>query len=303
MPTPARVDQPFPDTNAIAETCLELRAGALEVAVSARRLLEALSAVDATLSTAAPAEPLTPAAALLAGHAATAARPHGAEAAYHVLALSIPAHPGERHPAVDGELVARRRLRCVQAELASRCANRALCTLGPDGGTVLLPESATEATELDAIITGLSAVAQVRVTATVMYAATPDVPGAAEQAHELLDIVHRLGCAPGLYRFDDLAMEYQLTRPGPGREYLGALLDPLDEYPELLETLRRHLGNDLNRRRTARGLGVHANTIDYRLKRIGQLTGFDPAQSAGLWYLRSALVARTYRAAGEHAPQ
>ncbi|WP_330181500.1 helix-turn-helix domain-containing protein [Nocardia sp. NBC_01503] len=307
MPTPARVAQLPTDVTAIAETCLELRAGALEVAVSARRLLEALSAVDTTLGTAAPGtEPLTPAAALLAGHPATTSTgPHGMaiETAYYVLALGIPAHPGERHPAVDGDLVARRRLRCIQAELGSRCADKALWVLGPDGGTVLIPESATAATELDAIVTGLAAVAQVALTATVIPAPTPGIPGAAEQAHELLDIVHRLQCEPGLYRFDDLAMEYQLTRPGPGREYLGALLDPLDEYPELLETLRRHLGNDLNRRRTARGLGVHANTIDYRLKRIGQLTGFDPAQSAGLWYLRSALVARTYRAAGEHAPQ
>ncbi|WP_280381795.1 helix-turn-helix domain-containing protein, partial [Nocardia wallacei] len=49
------------------------------------------------------------------------------------------------------------------------------------------------------------------------------------------------------------------------------------------------------RQRTARLLHVHTNTVDYRLKRIGQLTGFDPTQASGLWYLRSALVARTYR--------
>ncbi|MRH91506.1 PucR family transcriptional regulator [Nocardia sp. SYP-A9097] len=376
MPTPTLADRLPADITAIAESCSELRAGALEMAVSVRRLLEALAAVDASLATVAPpttdslgavadtsaasANPPTPATGLqttttslptpaadssgseadrstpecrptppasvtvpsmvarpdagtrtiasilLAGQPATAqARMRGVEieGSYYVLGLRIPTHPGERHVAVDGKPVARRRLRCVQAELAARCAGKALWVLGMTGGTVLIPESATEATELDGLITALSAVAQVALTATVMHSATCDVPGAAEQAHELLDIAHRLRCAPGLYRFDDLAMEYQLTRPGPGRDYLGALLDPLDEYPELLETLRRHLGNDLNRRRTARGLGVHANTVDYRLKRIGRLTGFDPSQSAGLWYLRSALVAHTYRAAGEHADQ
>lgn len=64
----------------------------------------------------------------------------------------------------------------------------------------------------------------------------------------------------------------------------------------MLETLRTRISNNLNRQRTARILHVHTNTVDYRLKRIGQLTGFDPTQAAGLWYLRSALVARTYQA-------
>ncbi len=88
---------------------------------------------------------------------------------------------------------------------------------------------------------------------------------------------------------------HSLTRPGPAREHLGAALDPLDDNPELLETLRVHISNNLNRQLTARVLYVHANTIDYRFKRIGQLIGFDPGQVKGLWYLRSALVARSYQ--------
>lgn len=235
--------------------------------------------------------------ALLAGHsAATMARAGGVEidSAYFVLAVGIPPHAGESDPSIDPAVVARRKLRRLQSELADRCAGRALSLLGADGGTVLLPESVMDAADLDALITELSTAAQVPITATVIRTETGRIPAAADQAHELLDMVHRLQCDPGLYRFDDLAMEYQLTRPGPGREYLGALLDPLDEHPELLETLRRHLGNDRNRKRTARILGVHANTVDYRLKRIDQLTGFDPAQASGQWYLRSALVARSY---------
>ncbi|RDI42463.1 PucR family transcriptional regulator, partial [Nocardia mexicana] len=74
----------------------------------------------------------------------------------------------------------------------------------------------------------------------------------------------------------------------------GSLLDPLDHHPELLDTLQTHIAHNLNRQRTARLLHVHTNTVDYRLKRIGQLTGFDPTQASGLWYLRSALVARSY---------
>ncbi|MVU80994.1 PucR family transcriptional regulator [Nocardia sp. ET3-3] len=281
------------------------------LAVTARRLFEVLAMVDSAFAVAYVREHRavvaehhtavhTVASALLAGHpTSTMARAGGIEIdeSYYILALSIPQHPGESDPRVDGEVVARRKLRRVQSELARRCEGRALSLLSADGGTVLIPATAADTTEIDDMVAGLSTAAQVSITATVIHAETHRIPDAAEQAHELLDMVHRLECAPGLHRFDALAMEYQLTRPGPGREYLGTLLDPLDEYPELLETLRRHIGNDLSRRHTARLLGVHTNTVDNRLKRIGQLTGFDPAQPSGLWYLRSALVARSYRKA------
>ncbi|MBF6174026.1 PucR family transcriptional regulator, partial [Nocardia blacklockiae] len=170
-----------------------------------------------------------------------------------------------------------------------------LALLSTDGGTLLLPTHTTTP-PLDTLTTTLSHAARVPITATVVTAPTPTIPTATDQAHQLLDMVTRLHSEPGLYRFDDLALEYQLTRPGPGREYLGSLLDPLDHHPELLQTLQTHIAHNLNRQRTARLLHVHTNTVDYRLKRIGQLTGFDPTQASGLWYLRSALVARSYGA-------
>lgn len=236
--------------------------------------------------------------ALLGGHpTSTMARECGIEIAetYSVLALAVPPHPDERNPYLDSKVVARRKLRRVQAALATECGDSVLSLLSVDGGTLLLPATAFDNAALDRLVLELSRAAQVPITATMVSAAAPQVPTAADQAHELLDMVQRLQFVRGLYRFDDMALEYQLTRPGPGREYLGSLLDPLDEHPELFETLRRHIANNLNRQRTARLLHVHTNTVDYRLKRIGQLTGFDPTQPSGLWYLRSALVARSYR--------
>jgi hypothetical protein len=243
----------------------------------------------------------TLASALLAGRStSTMARTSGLviAPAYVVLAMSLPPHPDESHPSVDAKVVARRKLRRLQAELANRCARQALSLLSIDGGTVLIPAGSVTDAELDDLVRHLSGAAQVPVTATAVHAATDEIPDAADRAHELLDTVLRLGTPPGLYRFADLAMEYQLTRPGPGLERLGALLDPLDDYPDLLETLRRHLATGLSRQRTARQLHVHTNTIDYRLKRVGQLTGMDPAQPTGLWYLRAALIAREYCKSG-----
>lgn len=234
--------------------------------------------------------------ALLGGHStSTMARQCGIEIAesYVVLAVSLPPHQDERNPGLNSQVVARRKLRRVQAELATQCGETVLSLLSVDGGTILIPTGFGDEW-LDNLIERLTLVAEVPVTATcVELAAPPDIPDAADQVHELLDLVQRMRCQPGLYRFDDLALEYQLTRPGPGRQYLESLLNPLDKHPELLETIRTHIGNDLNRRRTARDLHVHTNTVDYRLKRIGQLTGFDPSQPQGLWYLRSALVARS----------
>ncbi|WP_442945560.1 PucR family transcriptional regulator [Nocardia sp. SSK8] len=238
--------------------------------------------------------------ALLGGHStSTMARECGIAIAdtYAVIALAIPPHREEANPALDAKVVARRKLRRVQAELAKRCGETALSLLSVDGGTVLIPAETFDRDGLAALVAQLSHAAQVGITAAMVESSSTAVPDAADQAHELLDMVQRLQVTSGLYRFDELALEYQLTRPGPGREFLGSLLDPLDQYPELLETLQRHIANNLNRQRTARVLHVHTNTVDYRLKRIGQLTGFDPTQPSGLWYLRSALVARSYRSA------
>lgn len=236
--------------------------------------------------------------ALLGGHStSTMARECGIAVAdaYAVLAVAIPPHRDEANSMLNTQVVARRKLRRVQAELARRCGTSALSLLSVDGGTMLIPTATLDNDGLSTLVTQLAKAAQVGITATMVEATPQQIPNAADQAHELLDMVQRLQAVAGLYRFDELALEYQLTRPGPGREYLGSLLDPLDENPELRETLQRHIANNLNRQRTARELHVHTNTVDYRLKRIGQLTGFDPSQPSGLWYLRSALVARSYK--------
>lgn len=238
----------------------------------------------------------TVAAALISGEAvSTTARECGVELAeeYWVLAVMIPPQP--HHPAGRAEprLADRRALERIEAELARRTGDQALPILSIDGGTVLLPGGFTDA-RLDTLFGELARAAGVPLTATVVHSAIIDVPAAAEHVHGLLDMVRRLDMTGMLHRFADLALEYQLTRPGPGRAHLAGLLDPIDEFPELHETLARYVATGLNRRLTARALHVHPNTVDSRLKRIATLTGFDTAPSNGLWHLRSALVARSY---------
>ncbi|ONM50228.1 PucR family transcriptional regulator [Nocardia donostiensis] len=277
---------------------------------TARRLLEILDTITSAVAVAYVRENRmvvgehhtavhTLTSALLGGHStSTMARECGIEIAesYSVLALAVPPHPDESEPDVNGAVVARRKLRRVQAELATRCGDRALSLLSVDGGTLLLPADDFAGDTLDELIAYLSEAARVPITATVVTAAPADIPAATEQAHELLDTVQRLTGGGGLHRFNDLALEFQITRPGPAREHLSSILDPLDEHPELLDTLRQHIANNFNRQRTARLMHMHTNTLDYRLKRVRLLTGFDPTTPSGLWYLTSALVARSYRA-------
>lgn len=65
------------------------------------------------------------------------------------------------------------------------------------------------------------------------------------------------------------------------RDQLGALLDPGNEVmADLLETLRVFFDRSRSVRRSATELGVHENTIRYRLARIEDLTHLDVAASS-----------------------
>ncbi|MEV0431837.1 MULTISPECIES: PucR family transcriptional regulator [Nocardia] len=236
--------------------------------------------------------------ALLGGqNTSTMARECGIEVAdeYHVMALELPPHPEESEPGLNAKVVARRKLRRVQAELANRCDGKVLSLLSVDGGTLLLPATEFTEPELDELIVHLSTAAQVPVRAVVMSAAPGEIPRAAEQVHELVEIVHRLGGPSKVYRPHELAFEYQLTRPGPARDYLSSVVDSLEAHPELMQTLEVYMATNMQRSRTARKMFIHTNTVDYRLKRISQMTGFDLNDVTGLCYLRAALLIRAHR--------
>lgn len=209
---------------------------------------------------------------------------------YQVVALFIPPHPDERNLRVDTRVAARRKLRRVQSELAVIFESTALALLSPQGGTLLIPLDG-DAELTDDVLVRLSAAAEVPVTAAMVTATTGEVPEAADQAHELLGLVRAGERPPGLYQMTDLAVEYQLTRGGPATRRIATILEPLDDHPELFATMRAYLRNDMNRQLTARQLYVHPNTVDYRLRRIAQLTTIDLATSAGISQASIALLA------------
>ncbi len=201
-----------------------------------------------------------------------------------VLALELGQHPDE---VAAGAVATRRKLRRVQAALDGLGGEPALGRLHGEGGIVLLPDLGQPREELAALLQA-AAGAPVRGGAARAASAAGVAPAAA-QAREVL----RLAPAePALYDLDDVLLDYQLSRPSQAQQHLAGLLAPLDGFPDLLLTLRCYLEHDLDRRRTAGSLHVHPNTLDYRLKRVVELTGLDPTTTRGLQLLGGALAVR-----------
>ncbi|NGO07729.1 PucR family transcriptional regulator [Streptomyces sp. HC44] len=65
----------------------------------------------------------------------------------------------------------------------------------------------------------------------------------------------------------------------------------LEPGPDLVTTLDAYYRHDMNRGAAAASLNVHPRTLDYRLRRVGELTGIDPGSAHGIRTL-SAVVTR-----------
>ncbi|WP_405180697.1 helix-turn-helix domain-containing protein [Nocardia sp. NBC_01377] len=274
-----------------------------ELLIAGDLMLEMLNAIIAGASDAYVAEQLlvakeqhsaaeTLASALLSGRGSAAlSRQAGVQVAdsYQVVALSIPA---DNDVSITATVAARRRLRRLRAAIATVFSPHALAVLSATGGTLLVPLGEENAPIFEAdTLAALTESAEVTLTATVVISGTEQIPESADQAHELLTLIHAGQRAPGLYHMSDLDIEFQLTRGGSVTRRIATILDPLRSYPELLDTVRAYLANDMNRQRTARRLYVHPNTVDHRLRRVAQLTTIDLATSTGICRAAIALLA------------
>jgi hypothetical protein len=232
--------------------------------------------------------------ALLTGDqsAASIAERHGTELAerYEVVAVHFPPHAEEVGAPVAREAAATRKLQRIRSALADfHAAEPPLAILSATGGTILVPDPVAGVVE--SLITRLTEAGGVPVSASAAVSVTSRIAAAAENAYELLRLVQRLDYRPGVYRIADLALEFQIARPGVGRRHLKRMLDPLRRVPDLLPTLQVFVSTEANRKKAAKQLVVHPNTVDYRLKRIQQITGIDPMKSSGLRSLHAALIA------------
>jgi hypothetical protein len=217
-------------------------------------------------------------------------------AAYVVLALRYHSLEGEDEAPVAA-VAARHRMRRTQEQLDKFTGESVLSLLDPGGGSALLPTDPDNVNTLLSRLPTLLRGIQVATGTTPIAGAAGcvgviAVSRAAQQARDVLGIAGRLGRPPGVYTLNDVLLEYQLTRDSDARPMLAGLLDPLEGNTDLVQTLESYFGHDLDRRSTAAALHVHPNTLDYRLRRVAQLTGLDPGKPSGQQLLAAALTAR-----------
>ncbi|GAB3667449.1 helix-turn-helix domain-containing protein [Actinocorallia lasiicapitis] len=187
-----------------------------------------------------------------------------------------------------------RTARRVQAALDAALQADVLASCTIDEAIVLLPDTPAATEALPRLISVLAETAEREVTASVAEAPRlAAIPDALEEANQVADLVARLRLPHALYRLEDVLIEYQLARPGRARTALAATLDPIDGQPVLLETAQSFVRHGHNRAQTAADLNIHRNTLDYRLTKLGKLTGLDLASPRGLRHLDAAVSVRS----------
>ena len=88
----------------------------------------------------------------------------------------------------------------------------------------------------------------------------------------------------------DVFAELAVAQVPPVDEWLRAVARRLAEGTELVATLDAFYRNSLGRTLTAAELRIHPRTLDYRLRRVHELTGLDAASVRGVRILSTAVA-------------
>jgi hypothetical protein len=123
-----------------------------------------------------------------------------------------------------------------------------------------------------------------------------EIPDGFREAADVLRLVTAARRRSGRYTVTDVLVEYAVVQDEAAMEQLVSLIGPLRDHANLRETLTAWIDLDYNRNSAARRLFVHRSTLDYRLQRIGVLTGCDPGTGHGAQMLTLAVVVDAVRA-------
>lgn len=193
------------------------------------------------------------------------------------------------------------RLGAAQQTATERCLRSVpgalwLGALATDGLLVLLPiggdvaSTRAAAAELTTAIAGI--VEEDLHAAQAVSASPAAVPEAVAEARQVIALVATMPdveCRP--YRVEELLVELAMVRQPALRQGLTDLLAPLANGTELQHTLEVLFSCGLDREKSAKALCIHRRTLTYRLARIREVTGINPASPHGIQLLRTALTA------------
>lgn len=124
--------------------------------------------------------------------------------------------------------------------------------------------------------------------------------GAGRAAREAMDIAYILARSDRHCRVafsEDMALEVLVGSHSGIQRRLAERVADVAARPDLWATLGEFYAADLDRGRTARRLGIHRSTLDYRLGRVEQLTGTSPTSVQGIVLFAAARAAAVPAAA------
>ncbi|WP_086662150.1 PucR family transcriptional regulator [Lentzea kentuckyensis] len=214
------------------------------------------------------------------------------------LALALLAGDTQRTDLADVEFAPAYAIVAVRANgsVAAEAVEGAFHRFGGDGtlsllqgnrGYVLLPVQTEEgALKMCARVAGVLQADEMW--AALTWGPSAVVPDARQVVSDVLALVTALRLPPGVYRRQDVLVEYAAIRSPSTARLFQRLIEGVMNSSTLRETLEALIAADGNRTRAAERLVIHRSTIDYRLDRIEQLTGQSPSSVRGLRALTAA---------------
>lgn len=85
-----------------------------------------------------------------------------------------------------------------------------------------------------------------------------------------------------VYGLADVFVELAVGELPEAVRWISDLRRALDRGPDLVRTLNAYFRNDMRRADTAADLNIHPRTLDYRLRRVRDLTGIDASTALGV---------------------
>ncbi len=107
-----------------------------------------------------------------------------------------------------------------------------------------------------------------------------ELGGSFRETVKMLDITKKKSNKGGIFHIEDAAIELILSdvKEDSSRRLITQVLGELVQHPILLVSLQAFYDNNMNFHMAARNLGIHRNTLLYRLNRVEALLGEDPRQ-------------------------
>ena len=226
---------------------------------------------------------------------------------YAVTVIRVPGRPAAADPALENEIEALVKTHRVPVTWASENGYESseLVVLVPRPSSTgnAAPDLSVEPSDspdrlphgpdLSALVQDVAQILACPCAVGTATAPRSDLTDALERARRISRAapLSRPSARPRAYTVADVFVELAVADVPFVDDWLRSVARRLESGPDLLVTLDAYYHHDMHRGTTATALNVHTRTLDYRLRRVRELTSIDPGSTHGVRVL-SAVVAR-----------